>query len=308
MLIPHSESRIVNLRVTAAAFLVIGVLAFAVISAFFYASTIYSSRTQAVSERTEELEEMQEGLRNVHQSVAGLRGGAEEFQSELAPALDRLGIETSDEQVPANGIGDFSEFQDLREVSDEELLESLYVSSVSGMLDEIAGPLEELANRIAEESEYLTELPVLWPLEGGRGRIRSNWGPSTDPITGDFSMNHGLIVWDVPGAPVVSSAHGRVSRVDFDSEEHGWFVEVEHGFGFRTRYSHLQQVRVRSGDQVSQGQTVGVVGSTGRAVEPQLGFEIWLGTENVDPDSFLMIRSALSEFMRDDLPADVSSR
>ena len=251
---------------------------------------------------------MQEGLRNVHQSVSGLRGGAAEFQSELGPALERLGIESTNERIPRNGIGDFSEFQDLREVSDEDLLESLYVSSVSGMLDEIIGPLEELANRIAQESEYLTELPVLWPLEGGRGRIRSNWGPSTDPVTGDFSMNHGLIVWDVPGAPVVSSAHGRVSRVDFDPEKHGWFVEVEHGFGFRTRYAHLQQVRVRPGDQVSQGQMVGSVGSTGRAVEPQLGFEIWLGTENVDPDSFLMIRSALGEFMRDDLPADIGSR
>lgn len=308
MLIPHSESRIINLKVTAAAFLVLGVIAFAVISAFFYASTIYSSRTRAVDERTQELEEMQEGLRNVNESVNGLRGGAAEFQSELEPALQRLGIEVPGGSSPDNSIGDFSELRDLQEVSDEDLLESLYVSSVSGMLDDIAGPLEQLADRIAQEQEFLTELPVLWPLEGGRGRIDSGWGPSIDPVTGDFSMNHGLTVWDVPGAPVVSSAHGRVTRVDFDPDIHGWFVEVEHGFGFRTRYSHLQQVRVRSGDQVSQGQTVGSVGSTGRAVEPQLGFEIWLGTENVDPDSFLMIRSALGEFMRDDLPADISSR
>ena len=308
MLIPHSESRIINLKVTAAAFIVLGIVVFAVISVFFYASTIYSSRTRAVTERTKELEEMQEGLRNVHQSVTGLRGGAAEFQSELEPALQRLGIESPEQSIPDNSIGDFAELRDLREVSDEDLLESLYVSSVAGMLDDIVDPLKELANRIAEEGEFLTELPVLWPLEGGRGRIHSDWGPSIDPVTGNFSMNHGLIVWDVPGAPVVSSAHGRVSRVDFDPDVHGWFVEVEHGFGFRTRYSHLQQVRVRSGDQVSQGQTVGSVGSTGRAVEPQLGFEIWLGTENVDPDSFLMIRSALGEFMRNDLPADISGR
>jgi len=188
------------------------------------------------------------------------------------------------------------------------MLENLYLSSVSGMLEEIIEPLEQLASRIEQERGFLSQLPVLWPLQGGRGRVRSGWGPSMDPVTGDLHMNQGLVVWDVPGSPVVSSAHGRVSRVDFDPENYGWFIDVEHGFGFKTRYSHLQQVRVSSGDSISQGQTIGTLGSTGGVVEPQLGFEIWLGTENVDPDSFLMIRSALSDFVARDIPADLTGR
>lgn len=308
MLIPHSESRIFNFRVTAVALIVVGVLAFGIISAFFYASTVYSSRNQELSRRSEELNEMEEGLERVHQSVAGLRGGAAEFQRGLAPALEQFNLEPDDSSAVSDEMGDFSTLQEFSDVSDEEMLENLYVNSVSGMLEDVMEPLEQLASRIEQERDFLNQLPVLWPLEGGRGRVRNSWGPSMDPVTGDFSMNQGLIVWDVPGSPVVSSAHGRVSRVDFDADEYGWYIDVEHGFGFKTRYSHLQQVRVRSGDSISQGQTIGTLGSTGGAVEPQLGFEIWLGTENVDPDSFLMIRSALSDFIAGDVPADLNDR
>lgn len=309
MLIPHSESRIINLKVTVLALVVMAVVGFGLVSAFFYATTLYSSRTRMVGERSAQLDEVEAGLQRVQQSVTGLRGGASTFQSTLTPSFQQFGLSIGDDGPALNSAGgDFAELESLREISDEQLVENLYLSTVSGMLDEVIEPLEQLASRIEQERDFLTNLPVLWPLGGGRGRVRRSWGPSIDPISGDFTMNQGLVLWDVAGAPVVTSAHGRVTRVEFDPDHYGWYVDIEHGFGFKTRYSHLQQVRVRSGDSVSQGQTIATLGSTGRVVEPQLGFEIWLGTENVDPDAFLTIRSALGEFADGEIPADLTGR
>ncbi len=305
MLIPHSENRIVNLRITALALVVLAVLAFGIVSAFFYASTIYSTRARSLERQTEDVEQAREGLDQVRQSVSGLRTGAEEFRTALQPAFDEFDLVDGETEQQTDSIGDFAELERLREVGDEELLENLYVSLVSELLDDVADPLAELASIIEAEREFLANLPVIWPLESGRGRVERNWGPGTDPVTGEFSMNPGVRVWDVAGAPVLASAHGRVLRVDFDPDYYGWYLDIEHGYGFRTRYAHLQQIRVRSGDRVTQGQTIATVGETGRVVEPQLGFEIWLGTENVDPDAFLTVRSSLRDFAGDMLPVDL---
>lgn len=305
MLIPHSENRIVNLRITALALVVLAVLAFGIVSAFFYASTIYSTRARSLDRQTEEVEQARGELDRVRQSVSGLRAGAEEFRAALQPAFDQFDLVEGEADQQSESIGDFAELEALREVGDEELLENLYVRVVAELLDDVAQPLGELASIIEAEREFLANLPVLWPLESGRGRIERNWGPSTDPVTGEFAMNQGLAVWDMAGAPVLASAHGRVLRIDFDPDYYGWYLDIEHGYGFRTRYAHLQQIRVRSGDRVTQGQTIGTVGETGRVVEPQLGFEIWLGTENVDPDAFLTVRSSLRDFAGEELPADL---
>ena len=79
---------------------------------------------------------------------------------------------------------------------------------------------------------------------------------------------------DDDGDPVAAAAAGRVSRVANEgSTSYGRWIEIDHGGGFTTRYAHLSVQRVAVGDQVSRGQLIGNVGSTGGSTGPHLHFE-----------------------------------
>lgn len=294
MVIPHSEKRIINLRVTALVFVVLGIMVFGVASLFFYIATVYSDRGREVAEQSTRLEQNYEGLQQVREQITGLRGGAGEFQAAIQRAMQYTGSEASGgtEGPEVEGSGDFLEFEWLREASDADIPDSLFISAVSEMLDSYTEPLIQLSQLFQEEREFLMNLPVLWPVDSRAGQVRRQWGPGEDPIRGEFDMSQGVLIWDVPGSPVVASANGKITRVDFDPNGYGWHVDIEHSFGFKTRYAHLQSIRVQPGDQVTQGQVLGTLGSSGNTVEPRLGFEVWLGTENIDPNVFLTVRPA----------------
>ena len=76
------------------------------------------------------------------------------------------------------------------------------------------------------------------------------------------------------GDVVVAAAAGRVSRVEnTGSTSYGRWIEIDHGAGYRSRYAHLSVQRVSVGAQVSRGQQIGNVGTTGGSTGPHLHFE-----------------------------------
>jgi murein DD-endopeptidase MepM/ murein hydrolase activator NlpD len=64
---------------------------------------------------------------------------------------------------------------------------------------------------------------------------------------------------------------------------YGTNVVVEHANGLRTRYAHLSAALVATGDQVSEGQAIGLAGHTGRATGPHVHYEVLAGGRAVDP-------------------------
>ena len=68
---------------------------------------------------------------------------------------------------------------------------------------------------------------------------------------------------------------------------YGKMVEIDHGNGFATRYGHLSEIDVKVGQQITIGQVIGRVGSTGRSTGPHLHYETRIDGEAVDPQKFL---------------------
>jgi len=60
-------------------------------------------------------------------------------------------------------------------------------------------------------------------------------------------------------------------------------VVVEHEFGLTTRYAHLSRITVKTGDRVSRGDVVGLIGATGRASGPHLHYEVWANGRPLNP-------------------------
>lgn len=102
--------------------------------------------------------------------------------------------------------------------------------------------------------------------------IRFAW-PTRGIITQYFWQYHpGIDIANVTGTPEYAADGGKVTWAGWG--DYGIYVEIDHGNGFQTIYGHMSQVMVKVGEQVSQGQLLGLMGATGRATGPHLHFEI----------------------------------
>lgn len=106
---------------------------------------------------------------------------------------------------------------------------------------------------------------LIWPAQGtftsGYGW---RWG----------RMHRGIDIANNVGTPIVAAARGRVSFAGWHEGGYGYFVEITHEDGSRTRYGHNSNLLVREGQQVDQGQVISQMGSTGRSTGPHLHFEV----------------------------------
>ena len=131
-----------------------------------------------------------------------------------------------------------------------------------------------------------THVPFDKPLAGSP-EVTSPFGARTDPFLGRPALHTGIDLRDDTGTDVRATAPGRVVSAGLASG-YGIMVEIDHGAGLTTRYAHLSAVEVTPGQQVAEGETIGLVGATGRATGPHLHYETRIDGEPVDPMRFLV--------------------
>lgn len=114
------------------------------------------------------------------------------------------------------------------------------------------------------------------------GWISSNFGRRTDPFTGKPASHRGVDFAGRAGTEIVAVAAGVVTYSG-DRSGYGKMVEINHGNGYVTRYAHNAENLVAVGDDIRQGQSIALMGSTGRATGPNLHFEVRHLGRPVDP-------------------------
>lgn len=121
--------------------------------------------------------------------------------------------------------------------------------------------------------------------------VRSGWmssyfGRRTDPFTGKPANHRGVDFAGKEGAQIVAVADGVVT---WSSKRYGYgqMVEINHGNGYSTRYAHNSENLVAVGEEVRKGQTVALMGDTGRATGPNLHFEVLHRGQRVNPVKFI---------------------
>lgn len=127
----------------------------------------------------------------------------------------------------------------------------------------------------------------LWPIASSH-RVTSPFGWRTHPITGRRNLHGGIDIAAPNGTPIMASKAGVVVISQYGSS-YGNYVVISHPDGTRTLYAHMSQRNVSAGDTVRQGQTVGLVGSTGSSTGNHLHFETWTGSSSssrVNPMQF----------------------
>ncbi len=120
----------------------------------------------------------------------------------------------------------------------------------------------------------------------GTGTGRLSW-PVRGSISQSYGRGHtGLDIAGSTGAAIGAADGGVVSFAGWQGG-YGNFVIINHGNGMVTRYAHCSKLLVKSGQRVTQGQTIGLRGSTGRSTGPHLHFEVMVNGSFRNPISYL---------------------
>ena len=154
----------------------------------------------------------------------------------------------------------------------------------SGELDQL---LAEACGQVANSGAVTTEG---WTRPTTSTRVSSPYGMRKHPITGIYKLHSGTDYVPGLGAAVFAAGAGTVTVT-----HPGWagtLVTIDHGGGVQTRYAHMyaNQVKVRTGDVVSAGDKIGVVGSAGWSTGAHLHFEVKINGAFTDPAAFLKQR------------------
>ncbi len=144
---------------------------------------------------------------------------------------------------------------------------------------------DELILRTDQYLDTLQDIPIGAPVPGV---LTSRFGWREDPINGKKAYHRGVDIRGQKGADVQATANGTVKIENYD-RGNGRYILVDHNNGFVTKYAHLKKSLVKTGDSVTRGQVIGLVGSTGRSTGPHVHYEIHYDDKIVNPTRFVRI-------------------
>ncbi len=127
-------------------------------------------------------------------------------------------------------------------------------------------------------------LPMATPME--HYEITSDFGYRRDPLNGRSALHTGLDFGAPRNTPLYTTGPGVVTFAGWRGR-YGRVVEVDHGFGIKTRYAHLAKISVKKGQEVVLGDEIGLLGTSGRSTGPHVHYEVLFEGKPYDPMNFI---------------------
>ena len=165
------------------------------------------------------------------------------------------------------------------------------VGAQLGLTDQLAGlnaddAAELILTRVRERQLLLHMIPNGSPAEFSR--VNDDFGQRVNPVTKKRSIHKGVDLGMAIGTPVYATADGIVETAGTDTKGgFGKIIRIQHSFGFRTYYAHLNKLLVTPGTYVVKGQQIAESGNTGRSTGPHLHYEVRQLWTALDPAPFM---------------------
>lgn len=235
------------------------------------------------------LAEMREQVLTLGASVDAL--SAKDQQVRLLAGLPHL-----DREIWAVGVGGPSLGRPGREefmATSPELAERTYavaydVDQLMRRAELLTASLGEAMDSIEVHRDIFLARPSIRPVQSDESWISSSFSSSRYHPVLQYSRPHpGIDISAHAGTPILAPAHGRVTFAG-NRAGYGKTVEIDHGYGYKTRFAHAGSISVRRGQAVDRGTVLGAVGKTGLATAPHLHYEILLNGRQVNPRDYLL--------------------
>jgi murein DD-endopeptidase MepM/ murein hydrolase activator NlpD len=143
--------------------------------------------------------------------------------------------------------------------------------------------MRKLLNALEGKRNLLASTPSLRPAQGW---ISSDFGYRVSPFTGRREFHKGLDIANHEGTPIIAPADGVVTFAD-NKWLIGKMIVIDHGHGISTRYGHLKETLKKKGTRVKRGETIALMGDTGRSTGPHLHYEVRLNGVQVNPMQYI---------------------
>lgn len=225
--------------------------------------------------------------------VAAVEGSMSRMADRNAEVRNLAGLDPIDSEVLQVGIGgpggltlrDFPLWELDQSTGAQSFALAYDLSALERRAELLTRSFEAASDSLIAHHDLLESTPSILPTSGW---LSSRFAKARlHPIHNEARPHKGVDISADRGTPILAAAKGRVTRAG-SVPGLGLMVEIDHGFGYVTRYGHASKLHVRVGQEISRGQLIAQVGSTGIATGPHLHYEIWLNGLAKDPMQYVI--------------------
>lgn len=265
----------------------VGSLSLAFIYALIFAAFIDSPKEKALKREIEQLTIQYEMINREMDNVDKILEHLKQTDDNLYRTI--FEAEPIPESYREGGIGGVNRYKELDGYDNSRL-----VIETTRKLDKIrkkvyvqSKSFDDLILLAKNKEEMLSCLPAIQPISNkDLTRTASGWGLRVHPIYKIVRFHYGMDFTAPLGTDIYVTGDGVIESVTQSSRGYGNHIIVDHGFGYKTIYAHLDRFNVRRGQKVKRGDVIGFVGSTGASLAPHLHYEVELNGIKVDPVNF----------------------
>jgi len=287
IIIPHNKAksrriglsrRTVKIAAGLAAFL------FLALTVFLIDYFTMNVTRQKYRELWKENSEQKQALSQYRQTIDSLQAKIQDFETYAKKLNVMAGLKSQDLMEGEPGIGGSSGEGEILSYDPSQTLDLGTLQDIRGKAELVEKNLDTLTHFFENQTLKLAATPTIYP---AKGYMSSPYGWRIDPFTGKKTFHHGIDIATNHGNPVYATADGVVIQARSDKIG-GKTIKIQHNFGFTTVYCHLSKFLVKVGQKVKRGDTIGLIGKTGKAVGPHVHYEVHLNGKEQNPYYYLL--------------------
>jgi len=187
------------------------------------------------------------------------------------------------------GFGGVNRYKHLENLSNSELIieTTKKIDIISKQIYIQSKSFDEVINLANNKANMLACLPSIQPVDNkDLKRMVSGFGRRIHPVYKTITHHDGMDFAAATGTPIYATANGTIEKSTYDRGGYGKHVIINHGFGYKTLYAHMNEIKVSKGATVKRGDVIGYVGNTGLSVGPHLHYEVHYKGKKENPSFY----------------------
>ena len=191
--------------------------------------------------------------------------------------------------IRKQGFGGINRYKELEGYSNSKIMieTSAKIDQITKQLYLQSKSFDEIIDLTKDKLSMLASIPAIQPVSNKNlKRMASGYGYRIHPIYKTRKMHAGMDFSAKTGTEIYATGNGTINKVRRSKKGYGNYVEINHGYGYKTLYAHMSKLIVKQGQKVKRGELIGYVGNTGTSVAPHLHYEVIKNGKKIDPVNF----------------------
>ncbi len=207
------------------------------------------------------------------------------------------GLDEIPEAVRGSGLGGEHRYAALEGTALTDITRRLDVLEKRAYIQ--SKSFDDIAMEQQTAGDMASHIPAIPPMntDPSTYRMTSPFGYRSDPLLGFTKRHTGMDFACPPGNPIYATGDGVVVLAKYDHSGYGRHIEIDHGFGYMTRYAHMSRLDVEEGQVVRRGDCIGLSGRSGRITGPHLHYEVIYRNNYVNPYWYMDLDMPSKDYM-----------